>query len=345
MLDKLNSIKEALRNRFSLRWSSSNILWAVEKIDKQFDPYMKIVDANKEFLEIHRDIKQCVENPVKNRDFVLMLSEASSWKSLYESLITASYNWFEGRLEGLKSKEKREAKKLLKEIKNTSLNIFSYTIKELKANKNAVISPSKMRTLLLILRGDSICFATNTDGKPLCIQFDKCYLNKENTKEIIQYENNWENYKSYLVARRHVNNWANLDMMEDILRKYAQFNKYFKQTKGSYVATESWLNDKEFMDFYEKYLEENWENTAKKVLKNIKLTESLSIWGIKMSPLTDSDEDYMKRRTKFIKDPKDGENPSSLQKALLIYEKEWGKLKEGEKLKEWEAVMDLSKLK
>jgi hypothetical protein len=45
-------------------------------------------------------------------------------------------------------------------------------------------------------------------------------------------------------------------MMEDILRKYAQFNKYFKQTKGSYVATDSWLNDKEFMEYYGDYLDE-----------------------------------------------------------------------------------------
>jgi hypothetical protein len=39
-----------------------------------------------------------------------------------------------------------------------------------------------------------------------------------------------------------------------------------------------------------------------------------------MSPLTDSDEDYMKRRTKFIKDPKNEKEAKSLQKAILKYE-------------------------
>lgn len=340
MLDKLNSIKDAIRTRFSWRWSSSNILWAVEKIDEQFDTYMSIADWNKEFWEIHKDIKQCVVNPEKNRDFVLVLWDTSSWKPLYELLITASYNRLLERLKGLTFKERREAKKLLKEIKSTSLKIFSSIIEELQDDKNAVISPFRMRTLLLVLRGDSICFSTNDEWRPLCIQFDKDYLNRENTEQIIHYENSWAKHKSYLVARRHVDKWANLNMMEDILRKYAQFNKYFKQTKGSYVVTESWLNDKEFMEYYAKYLDEKWEDSGnKKILKNIKLTESLSIWGIHLFPLTDSDDDYLKRRQNFIKNPDKLKDPTSLQDAILKYEGLW------RKLKECEVIMDLNKLK
>ena len=340
MLDKLNSIKEKVFNSFKWKNSSSNIFWVVNKIDEKYLPLMGIANWKKPFYEVRKEIKDLVNDPAKNKEFLLMLWDTSSWKSLYESLIDISYNKLEEKLKWLNSKEKVEAKNLLKEVKSNALSIFSSVFSEISDDENIEISSFKMKSLLLILRGDSICFITNNEWAPSYIQFDKDYLNKHNSEKITNYEKSWEKSEHFLVARRHVDRWADLDKMEDSLRKYALFNKYFKQTKGNYVVTESWLNDPKFMKYYSKFLEDNWDDPSKKkIIKNFELTRSLSIWAIEPMPLMKDWEKYFNRRQKFIKNPKKWEKVSSLQKAILQYEE----IKN--QLQEWEAIMDLNKLK
>ena len=306
---------------------------------------MEIVNWKKQFYEVRKEIKNLVNNPVKNKEFLLMLWDTSSWKPLYESLINTSYNKLEEKVKWLNTKEKSEAKKLLKEVKSNALRILSSVLSEVSNDENICISSSEMRTLLLILRGDSICFITNNGWTPSYIQYDKDYLSKSNSEKIMEYEKNWEKSEHFLVARRHIERWADLDKMEDSLRKYALFNKYFKQTRGNYVVTESWLNDPIFMKYYSKFLEDNWDDPSKKkIIKNFELTRSLSIWAIEPMPLMKDWEKYFNRRQKFIKNPKKWEKVSSLQKAILQYEKL--KNQDGllNQLQEWETIMDLNKL-
>ena len=72
MLDKLNSIKEKVFNSFKWKRSSSNIFWAVNKIDERYFPLMEIVNWKKQFYEVRKEIKNLVHNPVKNKEFLLL---------------------------------------------------------------------------------------------------------------------------------------------------------------------------------------------------------------------------------------------------------------------------------
>ena len=131
MLDKLNSIKEKVFNSFEWKNSSSNIFWVVNKIDEKYLPLMEIVNWKKPFYEVRKEIKDLVNDPAKNKEFLLMLWDTSSWKALYESLIDISYNKLEEKLKWLNSKEKVEAKNLLKEVKSNALRIFSSVFSEI----------------------------------------------------------------------------------------------------------------------------------------------------------------------------------------------------------------------
>ena len=182
------------------------------------------------------------------------------------------------------------------------------------------------------MRGDCFCFNTTNDWNPKYIQFDKEYSSKRITEQILHYEGSEEDKKHILISRRHVNEWADLDKMKDCLLKYRKFISYYLTEVKPYVASETWLNDTKFFEYYSTRLSDD-ELKKKKTIKNLNLTKELSIWDIELLPLVEEWKSYEDRRKHFIKD---WEN--SLSKALKEYEELWNRLQE------WDTVLDLRKL-
>jgi hypothetical protein len=64
--------------------------------------------------------------------------------------------------------------------------------------------------------------------------------------------------------------------MKECLLKYKKIISYYFTEAKPYVASETWLNDTKFFEYYSKHLSED-ESKKKKTIKNLNLTKELSI--------------------------------------------------------------------
>lgn len=377
----LDRFKEFISKKLHLKSGKSRDLFENLKLwNEDLQPYLDIVNPKYSFGETHKMIENLpLDNPDLNREFVKLLfkKDPNSGKINYETIIDSFCQMYENCIKYIEGEEKGKADILLKEAKANALNIFSSLMEELERKPNLKISSFRMTTLIKILRGDSICFVTNPWwNKATYIQFDKEYTSPWISKRINDYEGNTgttEKDKHLLIARRHVDEWADLNKMEECLKKYRDFSKFFIKWSKPYVVSETWLNDVNFFKFYEDYLKKIWKDPQKqKTIQNLNLTKKYSICEIKFRPLNFY-EDYLKqalkdpkkkeiidylnqmesgsvpdinyqslypeweiyldRRRKFVKDWE-----SSLSKAIKEYEALWFKLRE------WKAVLDLTRI-
>jgi hypothetical protein len=66
--------------------------------------------------------------------------------------------------------------------------------------------------------------------------------------------------------------------MRDCLLKYRKFISYYLTEAKPYVASETWLNDIEFFEYYAGYLKRNKKDPQdQKTIRNLELTKELSI--------------------------------------------------------------------
>lgn len=343
MLEKLKEYKDKLISSFKRKETSDDTLNTLKLWDEELKEYFDIINPKVWFWEIHERLKTIKEKDSNfHKKFILSLWEKDeNWKPIYENIINDVYRRIENRNKNIdkaerKKAERKNAKELLNEVKNNSINIFEKTINKLQSDKNKEIQISWFRisTLIKLLRGDCFCFNTTDNLNPKYIQFDKEYSSKRITNNILQYEDSKEDKKHILISRRHVNEWADLNKMGDCLLKYRKFISYYLTEAKPYVASETWLNDTDFFEYYSKYLSDKWRNPQdQKTIKNLNLTKELSIWNIELLPLTKEWKSYEERRRDFVKDW-----PSSLSTALKKYEES------GHRLQEWDTVLDLRKL-
>jgi len=344
MLEKLKEYKNRLICRFKRKETSNDALNTLKLWDEELKEYFDIINPKVWFWEVHKKLKAIKEKDSdSHKKFILSLWEKDeNWKPKYKNIIDDVYRRMENRSKDIDKKERKKAKKLLDEVKNNSINIFEKIIKKLQSeeNKDKKISWFRISTLIKILRGDSFCFNTREDSNPRYIQFDKEYTSEEEWEQILQYENSQEGEKHILISRRHVDEWAGLDKMEECLLKYKKFISYYLAEVKPYVASETWLNDTEFFEYYAKYLSREWrEPEDQKTINNLILTKKLSIWGITLLPLVEEWKSYEERRREFVKDWK-----SSLSKALSEYEKIKDENRQKKRLKEGATILDLNKL-
>ena len=354
MLEKLKGYIGKLVYRFKRKETSHDALNTLKLWDEELKEYFDIINPKVWFWEVHKKLKTIKEKDSDfHKKFILSLWEKDeNWKPKYKNIIDDVYRRMENRNKNIDKTERKKAKKLLDEVKNNSINIFEKIIGKLQSeeNKDMKISWFRISTLIKILRGDCFCFNTVKDWARY-IQFDKEYTSEEGWEQILQYENSQEGEKHILISRRHVDEWADLDKMKDCLLNYKKFISYYLTEVKPYVASETWLNDTEFFEYYVSYLERNEKNLQKqknnkksKTIENLNLTEELSIWGITPLPLVEegkSDEEYKERRRDFIEDWE-----TSLSKALSEYENTWEDEKEQKhkRLKEGATILDLNKL-
>ena len=344
MLEKMKRYKDKLVSKFKRNETSDGALNILKVWNEELKQYYNIINLKKvQFRELHGKLKEIKKNNADlHKKFILSLWEQDeNWEPKYKNIIEDTYRRIENRNNDIDESEREDAKSLLEEVKTNSINVFESFVKELQnwENENIKISPFRMATLIKILRGDCFLFNTIDEWGPRCIQFDKEYANKEISSQILQYENSHDRKEHILISRRHVDKWASLDKMEDCLKKYKKFISYYFKDIKPYVASETWLNDTKFFKYYEEYLRDQWRNPEdQKTIRNLNLTKGLSIWDIKLLPLTQEWKSYYERRRDFVKD-----DEHSLSKALLEYEKNKGK--EPRELQEWETILDLKKLK
>lgn len=345
MLEKFKEYKNKLISKFKRKKTSSDALNTLKLWDKELKEYFDIINPKVWFWEVREKLKTIKEKDSdSHKKFILSLWEKDeNWKPKYENIIDDVYRRMGNRNKNIDESEKIEAKNLLEEVKLNSMNVFKKLIKELQdeENKDKKISWFRISTLIKILRGDCFCFNTRDNSNPRCIQFDKEYSGRRITKQILQYEGSQEDKKHILISRRHVDKWADLDKMKDCLLKYRKFISYYLTEVKPYVASETWLNDTNFFEYYVGYLKRNKKDPQdQKTIRNLDLTKELSIWDIELLPLTKEWKSYEERRRDFVKDWE-----SSLSKALSEYEKIWDKEKqEYKRLKEGDTLLDLKKL-
>ncbi len=338
MLEKLKDYKNRLISRFKRKETTDKALNTLNLWNDDIKQYFDIINPKVWFWKIHSELKKIKENDSKiHKKFILSLWEKDeNWKPRYKNIIEDTYRRIENRNKDIDESEKDNAKILLEEVKNNSINIFENLVEKLqnKESENINISWFRISTLIKILRGDCFCFNTKEDSNPKYIQFDKEYTSEENSSKILQYENSQEENKHLLISRRHVDTWADLDKMRDCLLKYRKFISYYLKDAKPYVATETWLNDTEFFKYYSDYLSSQWRNPQdQKTIRNLSLTKELSISDITLLPLTKEWKTYEERRRDFVDD-----GQSSLSIALRKYEES------GKQLQEWEDILDLKKL-
>ena len=338
MLEILKDYRNKLISRFNRKEISDGALNTLNLWDEEIKQYFDVINPKVWSWEIYGKLKKIKENNSDiHKKFILSLWEKDeNWKPRYKNIIEDTYRRIENRNNDINKSEKKEAKKLLDEVKLNSINIFENLIEKLqnKENENMNISWFRISTLIRILRGDCFCFNTREDSNPRYIQFDKEYTSEENSNKILQYENSQEENKHMLISRRHVDAWADLDKMKECLLKYRKFISYYLKETRPYVATETWLNDTEFFKYYSDYLSSQWRNPQdQKTIRNLNLTKELSISGITLLPLTKEWKTYYERRRDFVKD-----GQSSLSIALRKYEES------GKQLQEWMDILDLRKI-
>ena len=345
MLEKFKEYKNKLISKFKRKKTSSDALNTLKLWDKELKEYFDIINPKVWFWDVREKLKTIKEKDSdSHKKFIISLWEKDeNWKPKYENIIDDVYRRMENRNKNMDKTERENAKELLDEVKNNSINIFEKIVSKLQGedNKEVQISWFKISTLIKLLRGDCFCFNTTDNLNPRYIQFDKEYSGKKITKQILHYEGSEEDKKYILISRRHVNEWADLDKMKDCLLKYRKFISYYLTGVKPYVASETWLNDTKFFEYYVGYLEKNNKNPQdQKTIRNLNLTKGLSIWNIEPLPLTKEWKSYEERRRDFVKDWE-----SSLSKALSEYEKIWDEEKqEYKRLKEGDTVLDLKKL-
>jgi len=338
MLEKLKEYKNRLISRFKREKTSDDALNTLKLWNKELKEYFDIINPKVWFWEVHEKLKTIKEKDSDfHKKFILFLWEKDeNGKPKYENIIDDVYRRMENRNKNIDKTERENAKELLDELKNNSINVFEKIVSKLQSEENKEIQVSWFRisTLIKLLRGDCFCFNTKEDSNPRCILFEKEYTSKKAWEQILQYENSKEDKKHILISRRHVDKWADLDKMKDCLLKYRKFVFYYLTEAKPYVASETWLNDTEFFEYYSRYLSDKWRDPQdQKTIKNLNLTKELSIWDIKLLPLTKEWKSYAERRRHFIQDW-----PSSLSMALKGYEESWNRLQE------WDTVLDLRKL-
>ena len=340
MLEKLKEYKNKLISRFKREKTSNDALNTLKLRDEELKEYFDIINPKVWFWEVHEKLKTIKEKDSdSHKKFILSLWEKDeNEKPKYENIIDDVYRRMENRNNDIDASEKAEANNLFEEVKSNSMNVFKNLIEELQdENNDKKISWFRISTLIKILRGDSFCFNTKEDSNPRYIQFDKEYTSKKVWEQILQYENSQESKKHILISRRHVDKWANLNKMEECLLKYKKFISYYLTEAKPYVASETWLNDKKFFEYYADYLKRNKKNPQdQKTIRNLGLTKKLSIWDIELLPLVEewkTDDEYNERRKDFVEDW-----TSSLSLALREYEELGNRLQEGE------AILDLKKL-
>ena len=276
-------------NRFMSRFKKRTSKDAIETLklwDEELKEYFDIINPKVWLWEVHKRLKTIKEKDSSfHKKFILSLWEKDeNWKPKYENIIDDVYRRMENRNKNMDESEKAEAKNLLEEVKLNSMNIFKKIIKELQdeENKDKKISWFRISTLIKILRGDCFCFnTTEEESNPRYIQFDKEYTSEKVWGQISKYENSQEDKKHILISRRHVNEWANLDKMKDCLLKYRKFISYYLTEVKPYVASETWLNDTKFFEYYVGYLKRNKKDPQdQKTIRNLDLTKELSIWDI-----------------------------------------------------------------
>ena len=336
MLEKLKEYKDKLISRFKREKTSDDALNTLKLWDEELKEYFDIINPKVWFWEVHEKLKTIKEKDSdSHKKFILSLWEKDeNWKPRYENIIDDVYRRMENRNKNIDESEKDEAKNLLEEVKLNSMNIFKKLIRGLQdeENKDKKISWFKISTLIKLLRGDCFCFNTRDNLNPRYIQFDKEYSGRRITKQILDYESSEEDKKHILISRRHVDTWANLNKMRDCLLKYRKFISYYLTEAKPYVASETWLNDTKFFEYYSTRLSDD-ELKNKNTIKNLVLTNELSIWNIELLPLTKEWKSYEERRKDFVKDWE-----SSLSTALKEYEES------GNRLQEWDTILDLKKL-
>lgn len=378
----LDYVEEFINKKPRLKSGKSGDLLENLKVwNKDLQPYLDIVNPKCPFWETHKMVENLpLDNPDLNREFIKLLfkKNPNSEKMNYETIIDSFYQMYENCIKNLEEEEKQDkADILLKEVKRNALKIFRSLMNDLEKKPNLKISSFRMATLIKILRWDSICFVTNPWwDRATYIQFDKEYTSPWISRRINNYEGNLvttEKDKHLLIARRHVDEWADLSKMKECLKKYRDFSTYFIKWSKPYVVSETWLNDTNFFKFYEEYLKKFWRDPQnQKTIQNLNLTKKYSICKIKFRPLNFYEDylkqalkdpekkkiidylnqmesgsvpdinyqslypewkNYLNRRRKFVKDWE-----SSLCKALQEYESLWFKLQE------WKAVLDLTKI-
>lgn len=339
MLEKLKRYGNKLVSRFKRKETSDGALNTLKLWNKDLEQYFDIINPKVQFRELHGKLKEIKNNNSDlHKEFIISLwKQEKNWEPKYKNIIEDTCRRIENRNKDIDKSEREDAKELLEEVKSNSINVFESLIKKLQdtENKDMQISPFRMATLIKILRGDCFLFNTIEEWDPRCIQFDKEYANEVISNQILQYENFQDTNEHVLISRRHVDRWANLDKMGDCLKKYRKFISYYFKDIKPYVASETWLNDTGFFEYYAKYLSDKWRKPEKqKTIKNLNFTKELSISDIKLLPLTQEWKSYYERRRDFVKDW-----DSSLSMALKEYEEL------GNKLQEWEAILDLKKLK
>ena len=341
MLERLRNYRDRLISRFKRKETADKTLNTLYLWNDDIKQYFDVINPKVWFWEVHKKLKAIKEKDSDfHKKFVLFLWEKDeNWKPKYENIIDDVYRRIENRNKNVDKTEGEDAKELLDEVKNNSINIFKKMVSKLQSeeNKEIQISWFRISTLIKILRGDSFCFNTKEDSNPRYIQFDKEYTSKKVWEQILQYENSQEGKKHILISRRHVDKWANLNKMEECLLKYKKFISYYLTEAKPYVASETWLNDKKFFEYYADYLKRNKKNPQdQKTIRNLGLTKKLSIWDIELLPLVEewkTDDEYNERRKDFVEDW-----ISSLSLALREYEELGNRLQEGE------AILDLKKL-
>ena len=352
MLEELRKYKDKLIDRYKRKTSKDDILNTLNLWTDDVKQYYDIINPKVWLWELHHKLKSIKENSSDiHKKFILSLWEKDwNWKPIYEKIINDSYKRIENKAKFTDKTEMVEAKELLEELKHNALKIFEKTIDKLqdKEYEKVKLSWFRVASLIRIMRGDSFCFDTKDNGcESWYIQFDKEYASKEATKEILQYENAEDigQQEHVLLTRRHVDTWADLDKMKECLLKYRNFISYYENKVKPYVISETWLNDTDFFDYYEKYLFSKWKKTEnQKTIRNLNLTKDLSISEIKLFPLVKEWKSYYERRRDFVKDW-----ASSLSMALSEYEQQYIEInhertENKKKLQEWEAILDLKKI-
>jgi len=338
MLDILEYIA---KTRHSHSDQSSNLFENLKMWNINLQPYLYVISPECPFWKIRKKIKELpLDNSDLNREFIKLLCENNpkTGKPFYKTIINQSYKQYWDSLKSIEKKERQTAEILLNEIKDNAIQIFKSISCELAEEPNITFPSFTIKTLIRILRWDSICFITNPWwDRAIYIQFDKEYTSEWISRIINDYEGitkTTERDEHLLIARLHIYDWADLNQMKTCLIKYRDFSKYFIKWSKPYVASETWLNDINFFKFYEEYLKKIWKDPLEqKIIKNHNLTKKYSICDIKLLPLIMEWLGYNERKHRFIKDWE-----SSLNKALQKYESLWFKLQE------WEAVLDLTKI-